>query len=185
MNLKTLFIIASVVMVACVAALIYFFGFRDPKQDTQNNNIQYQIQALPSPTIEPGEFIKLTIGSETLTVKNFIANSEKIVENVVYLSENPNYSILYFSNSNNFLISLYAYTTQDANTFRSAAEQELMSKLGIGPETACKLNISTTIPNSYNTDLSSTDYKFSYCENGIEISELLNPTESNSQENLR
>jgi hypothetical protein len=166
-------------MISCIAALFYFFGFgNNNNQDSQNNITQYQIQPLPSPTIPAGENIQITSNSGAITVKNFILNSLKIVENVVYISENPNYSILYFSNTNSFLISLFAYTAKDANLFRSAAEQELLLKLGIGPEVACKLKISQNVPNSYNPDLSSTDFGFSYCNNGIEI-----PTQSENLEN--
>jgi hypothetical protein len=169
MSLKKVIIFGSIVTAICVGVLVYLYLFKNNKQtNIDDTKITDQIQPLPTPTIPAGETISINTGGGDVMVNNFFKNPQMVIESSVYLTENKNYSLIYFNDSKYFLIALYARNAEDANTYRKLAEQDLLSKLGIGPETLCKLKVSAQIPYSYNSELSQ-DYHLSFCPDGLEI----------------
>ena len=175
--MKKIIIASVVVIVLCAGLLLYLYVFKKPAEPAPGGStiVNYEIKPLPQPQIPAGETVTLNTGKGPVTVKNFYKTAEKIIEASVYLTDNKNYTIAYFTRGNYFLIGLNAYTGAEANIYRQTAEQDLMSKLGIGPDSACKLAISEQIPQSYNSDLSATDYHFSYCQDGLKIPQENSP----------
>lgn len=168
--MKKLIIIGGIFGIILAGLLIYYFIFRTPPTtETDPQEVVYNIPAIPNVQVPDSDTLELVVGSEKITVNNFYKTAQKIIENSVYIKDLQNYSIIYFADKNNFLISLNSYTGSEAKINRPLAEQELLTALGIGPDTACKLNISEKIPISYNADLSTLEFGFSYCEGATQI----------------
>ena len=166
--MKKLIIIFFIVLLIITLTILGFIAFRSKKPANNSSEpIIYTIKPLPSPKIPIGNSTNLITNQGEIKVNNFYKNAKKIIEATVYLKETQNYSIMYFSRTNQFLISLNAYNEDEADSYRSQAEQDLLSILGITQEDACKLILQTQVPYSYNGELSKLDYNLSFCPNGI------------------
>ena len=71
---------------------------------------------------------------------------------------------MYYTADQGFVISI---EDVDVVSARSAVESNLISLLGISAEDACKLNVSLSVPRDVSTDLAGTNYRLSFCPNGV------------------
>lgn len=119
-----------------------------------------------SPSGTPGKTVISTPSGEKIETNDpEKVAAEKLDEKGYLLISNSSYDILYYKYSQgpSFLISLHSDNLIPA---RAAAETELLSKLGISKEQACKLLVSLTIPGDVNEKLSGDDYHLSFCPDG-------------------
>lgn len=158
----------SVLLVIAVGFFIYLKLTKDPAANEPQDEITY-FTPQPTPTIPAGNTVKIATEQGDVVVKNFYASAIKMIESSVYLTDSENYSIIFFPKTNQFLISLNAYTAQDADLYRSQAENDLKQLVLDDENALCKLNVSQIIPQVYNDELSTTDYHLSFCLNGVAI----------------
>ncbi len=164
-------IVASSVLalVLIVIAAVYFLA--SPQQQSQTATPKvYTVQPLPQPTVPIGSVISIpgSNGSSVLT-RNFFSIAVKTIETAVYIKDNPSYSIIYYSNSGQFAIVLYATSSSQAELFRTQAESDFLSTLGVSQSEACELSVSEEFPSSYDPDLSNASYGLSFCPGAVPL----------------
>ncbi|HVM76810.1 MAG TPA: hypothetical protein VMU07_01525 [Candidatus Paceibacterota bacterium] len=139
-------IIIGIVIVVVLAGIAAFFFSRSnggatmiggPSGSEQNfNNLQGNID--PS-SIPPGDTLALGTKSGTLVVKNFYKNAVGLVEgSELVLVQNPSYEIDYSTIDSSFIMSIKPGAP--AGT-QNQAIADLMSRLGISHNDACKLPV--------------------------------------------
>lgn len=105
---------------------------------------------------------------DKIEVNNFLPNSRSD-KDVYFVAEAPNYLINFYSKTGNFTISLLDFTSEDVKVARNAAEQKLIEILNTDQSNLCKLVVTVTVPESYNSALSGQDYGLSFCPKGLPI----------------
>ena len=81
-------------------------------------------------------------------------------------TENPPYVIDYFSNGGYFNIVLYQ---EPLKATRQQAEQDLMSRLGVGQAELCNLKYTISAPNNVNQTYAGVDLRFSFCQGAVQL----------------
>lgn len=161
-----------IIIVSALALLLVAFGlyliFFSPKTTPPSSPTYQQIKPLPSPTKPPGNKFSISTSQGNVEVNNFFS-AAKIIETAVYLKETANYVIIYNSDSGQFLIALYGRTAGENNQDRQNAETDFLNILGVTRTDACKLNVDQEVSNSYDNNLSGTNYQLSFCPNSLPI----------------
>lgn len=114
-----------------------------------------------------GEFtINTNQGPVEITNPENVAQ-EKITPNDLVLNNNENYSMVFF-NRNDQQSVLISIINPDISPelIRYGAEKELLKKLNISQQEACKLNVSVKISHEISPENSAVDYGLSFCPNG-------------------
>lgn len=123
----------------------------------------------PLSTPQGNQFAIQTPNGQVL-VNNFYQNptsSTQVYDSNVLIISNSDYQLDYIRDDSEFIISLFAYSTDQARTQRTEAESAFLTTLGITQSDACKLNVSLGVPISYDADLAGPNYGLSFCPSGV------------------
>ncbi len=185
MSTKLLFILIAIVTVLLVATVyVGFFKTEDMPNDTATPALPTSPQALP-PTTDG----KMRIGGRegsTIEVTDFIHNTETVADTVNlghYVlagslgyclgdgacpsgAPSSQFSISYSEQYQSFNIVLLAEPLLDA---RRSAEEFLMSRLGVGEEDMCKLNVSLGAPHWVSELYSGRELGLSFCPDAVAL----------------
>ena len=99
----------------------------------------------------------------TQQVFDFTKSPARVDGDTTVIAENNNYSIVYFTADQSFLITILS---DPAQAGRIAAEQELLVKLNVTQDEACKLKVALTVPAGVDEQLAGKDYGLSFCPSG-------------------
>lgn len=97
-----------------------------------------------------------------VVVNNFLKSEiEKNEQGDSLLVDNSDYQIVYFPKTKEFIVSI---TDSPFNEIKQRAEKDLVSRLGVEKEEACKFNVVITTPRFANPEEAGKVYKLSFCE---------------------
>ncbi len=135
-----------------------------PPTESKDTSVSYVFD-FPEPLLDPDTMI-INTSSGFVETNDVLINPEKVLAGDwgVVVKRTPQYSIVYYTADQGFVISI---EDVDVVSARSAVESNLISLLGISAEDACKLNVSLSVPRDVNTDLAGTNYRLSFCPNGV------------------
>ena len=117
----------------------------------------------PVATPPPAGQINISTNSGAVPVKDFTKNPAEAVNGNLAVQKTGQFTIDYYPQDQSFVISLSAQPIQKS---RDAAEQALLSDLGLDQITACKLKVSLTVPFNVDNNLAGQDYGLSFCPLG-------------------
>lgn len=147
MTKKKILIIGFVVLGVLVIVVSYFISRQAPGVTEQQQS-----------SVQTGATIKLN----GVVVNNFLGSAKQInKQGDSALVKTNNYELIYFPKNNSFLISILA-SPFERN--RQLAEAELLRRLNISKEDACKLIIVTTTPAFVNANEAGQNFKLSFCK---------------------
>jgi len=177
MNKKV--IIASLIALLLFIGLFFWLfsskkpatpGSSAPADNSASNIMNTTEKTLFNKAISPFNYPakssdKMTIRATTgdVNIANLYINPiENLSQNGVTFAQNSNYSMEFYPQDQGFLIIL---SNPDFATGRKNAESDLLSRLGIAEDQACKLKVSITIPVSVNAEFGGGVYGLSFCNN--------------------
>ncbi len=91
----------------------------------------------------------------------FVTKIQENKQGDVVFGKNPDFEIIFLPKFEEFLISINGSPFEEK---RQKAEEELLGKLSISQEEACKLNVRIITPRHINPQESQQDYKLSFCQ---------------------
>jgi len=163
----------KIIIIAAVVLLFLLFGYlliAGKKKNNQNStnsrsstetNIQKNYFIVP-PTDQPKMELKTPEGN--VQTENLYKNpAKRFSDDVLDVTDNEDYTMYFFPETQSIIISINNPEIQFA---RYKAEQELLARLGITKEEACKLNVDLGVPFSVNAEASGVNYGLSFCPNG-------------------
>lgn len=151
-------------LILSVSLLILSFVITKNKSLSQNINLQnkqpQQTGSVDTKRIEiSGVSVADFINKQSLSIPN---KSDKKVQPSFYtIAKTADYNIFYIPADELFFISVTSYPFDE---HRAVAQQELLKKLEITQEDACKLNVDITTPSYANPDKAGEIYGLSFCE---------------------
>jgi len=160
---KYLFVVFGILIILFILYLIL--------SSIKDRSVNEPPQPSPIPTSEPSASQPLPTNVKSrsngkilinnVELRDFFIFSKKINENGdVLISQSENYNIEYFPKFNSFLISIKASPFEEN---RKLAEQELINKLGINKNDACRLPINVATTQEINPEFSGRNYPLSFC----------------------
>lgn len=186
MNSKRILLIIFIVLL--IGLIIFFIFFRNsptPNDQTNTNGDGSSTSDLGSGSIgsgnngtnnppatstlstPQGSTFVIQTKNGGVEVRNFYLDGPEIEGSNVILRDNPEYHIEYVRTNSQFLVALLSYTLEQARIARTKAENDLVGLLGITKAKACDLDVTLTIPASYNENLAGKNYGLSFCPSGI------------------
>ena len=119
----------------------------------------------PQPT-SSGTFLVPSNSGKQIQVNDFTKNLQAKTEASDVIAETNQYTISYFTADKSFLITLESQPLKDS---RAAAEQALLSKLGITQAQACQLK--TSVKTTFDVDQvwAGNELGLSFCPNSIQF----------------
>lgn len=163
-NMRRFFLILFVVLLLLFFFYIFISSIKPgpeqkilPKNPPTPTSVS---RSYPLPSgIKPTQGGKIEINGVKLN--NFFNSSKVINENKdILISKTDKYQIEYFSLFNSFLISIESAPFEENKIL---AEQDLINKLGVSKEAACRLPVNITTPQSANPEFAGTNYSLSFC----------------------
>jgi hypothetical protein len=153
---KILYIVVPLVVIAILIFVFLFQRKQKIKQSNIGNAPSGSVSlpaSLPAPTPEnkgisdPVTGLELTTDKKLLEetssgqvkLNNFAKGAEIADNGIIYLIDKENYNIGYNSTSKEFIVTLLI--AGDIEKTRTDAEKDLLDKLGISKEDACKINV--------------------------------------------
>jgi len=148
--------------------VIWFFFSYWPSQsqisnDTGNGSAPLPIAATTTPTVNT-ENNQITLPGKTglVTTNNFYKTAVEITDrNDALITSNDDFQILYYPADNSFFITI---TNKPIESVRKKAETELLNRLGISTEDACRLKVSVGAPGWVDDNLAGQELGLSFCK---------------------
>ena len=177
---KILFLSIGVVVIA--GLIVFAFWFVGSKQ-TPVTNSNGQVGFPVAGSVVQTQTNTSTTNGETSSVRNFLKDSTTVKDPInsgyYYLgyhmsegisdstaTDSPPYIIEYISATQYFNIALLQ---EPIGTTRLAAEQYLMTHLGISQNQMCQLNYMVSVPNRVNSQYAGRNLGFSFCPGATKL----------------
>ncbi len=107
-----------------------------------------------------------------VVVNNFRETALETRDQSTYLEAEDLFTIYYGETDGTFYLTLFPASKEDAPDVRVAAEQALVTQLGVPEQEVCKLPVNVAIPLNVIPEYAGINYGLSFCEGAINFGSL-------------
>lgn len=165
--LKKALLVIGIPLLGLFLVIWFFFSYWPSQNETPNDRVSgdtpLPIATTTPPSVNTTED-QITLPGKTglVTTNNFYKTAIEITDqNDALIASNDDFQILYYPADNSFFITI---TNKPIQTIQKRAEAELLSRLSITMEDACRLKILVGAPGWIDDPLAGQELGLSFCK---------------------